>query len=147
MAKRCVKKYNYGREVERMTDNYPNDIKYSKTHEWVKFVDDSTAFIGITEHAQDSLGDVVYLELPDVGTKITVGTEFGVVESTKSASDLYAPISGEVLEINEEIVTTPSLLNTDPYEDGWIARIKISPTEKLSHLMSAKEYQDYLHAE
>lgn len=118
------------------------DLKYSKEHEWVS-VSGDTATIGISDYAQGELGDIVYLELPEVGATLDVGEECGVVESVKTVSDIYMPLSGEILEINEEAVESPELLNEDPYEKGWLIKLKISDTSELESLMDEEGYQAY----
>jgi len=118
---------------------YPDDLAYSKEHEWVR-VDGSRATIGITSFAADELGDIVFVELPDPGSSLTQFGTFGVVESVKAVSDLYAPVSGEVVEVNEALRDAPELLNSDPFGDGWIARVEIADTAELDALMDADAY-------
>ncbi len=118
----------------------PNDLKYSETHEWIETVD-STITIGITDHAQELLGDVVFVELPQVGDTLNAGQEFGVIESVKAASDLYMPISGEVLEINHSLEDTPNTINESPYENGWLIKVKPTDESELASLKTAEEYQ------
>ena len=118
---------------------YPDDVSYSKEHEWVR-VDGSRATIGITSFAADELGDIVFVELPDPGSSLTQFGTFGVVESVKAVSDLYAPVSGEVVEVNEALRDAPELLNSDPFGDGWIARVEIADTAELDALMDADAY-------
>lgn len=122
---------------------FPEELKYTEEHEWV-LVEDGVATVGITDFAQDSLGDVVFVELPEVGAVLEAGKSFGVVESVKAVSDVYAPISGEVLEINEELQDTPELVNTSPYEDGWMIKIKLADAAEPDELMSADEYQEFV---
>lgn len=124
--------------------NIPTNAKYSKTHEWVRSENDGTVTVGITEHAQEALGDMVFVELPAVGAQITVGKECGVVESVKSASDLYAPISGEVTANNNEVTATPALLNKDPQNSGWLFRVRVKDQKELDALMDAKTYETFL---
>ena len=119
--------------------SYPDDLRYSKEHEWVR-VEDSRATIGITSFAADELGDIVFVELPEVGASVSQFTPFGVVESVKAVSDLYAPISGEVVEVNEALRDAPELLNSDPFGEGWIARVALSETTELDALMDADAY-------
>ena len=114
-------------------------LKYSKTHEWVK-VDGEIATIGITDFAQKELGDVVYIELPKVGTELVAGKEFGVIESVKAASDLNSPVSGTVIEINATLNDKPALLNTDPYGEAWLLKIRCSNLAELDTLMDEKKY-------
>lgn len=119
----------------------PNNLKYSEDHEWVK-VDGDTVTIGITEFAQSELGDIVFVELPDEGDEIEKGEDFGSVESVKTVSELYAPVSGEVIEINEELEDSPELVNESPYEEAWILKIKISDESQLDELMDAAAYDE-----
>lgn len=124
--------------------NIPTNAKYSKTHEWVRSENDGTVTVGITEHAQEALGDMVFVELPAIGAQITAGKECGVVESVKSASDLYAPISGEVTANNDAVTTTPALLNKDPQGSGWLFRVRVKDAKELNALMDAAAYQAFL---
>jgi glycine cleavage system H protein len=117
----------------------PDDLRYSKDHEWVR-VDDSTATIGITKYAADELGDVVFVDLPEVGAKLEQFATFGVVESVKAVSDLYAPVSGEVTEVNQALSDKPELLNSDAFGEGWIARLTLSDPSQLDELMDADAY-------
>ncbi|MGI8930303.1 MAG: glycine cleavage system protein GcvH [Candidatus Limnocylindria bacterium] len=119
--------------------SYPNDLRYSKEHEWVR-VEGSRATIGITSFAADELGDIVFVELPEMGATLTQFGTFGVVESVKAVSDLFAPISGEVVEVNEALRDAPELLNSDPFVEGWIARVELSDTSELDSLMDAGAY-------
>jgi glycine cleavage system H protein len=121
----------------------PENLRYSQDHEWVA-VDGDTIRIGITDYAQDALGDVVFVDLPDVGTEVTAGGSFGEVESTKSVSDLYAPMSGEVIEVNAELVESPQRLNDDPYGEGWICVVKVSDPTQLDSLLDAEAYQSLI---
>ena len=118
---------------------YPDDLRYSKEHEWVRAEGDD-ATIGITSFAADELGDIVFIELPDVGATLQQFGTFGVVESVKAVSDLYAPISGEVTEVNETLRESPELLNSDAFGDGWIAKIRLSDPDELDGLMDAEAY-------
>lgn len=120
----------------------PSDLKYASTHEWARDEGDGTVTVGITDHAQDALGDVVYVELPEIGTTVTAGDEAGVVESVKAASDVYAPVSGEVIAINELLENAPETINDSPYDDGWFYKIKLSEPEELDDLMDAEAYAD-----
>ncbi|MGL4608507.1 MAG: glycine cleavage system protein GcvH [Trueperaceae bacterium] len=106
--------------------NIPTDLKYNESHEWLRDNGDGTATIGITEYAQDALGDVVFVELPKVGQMLSKKETFGVVESVKAASDLYSPVAGEVMEVNETLNSSPETINTSPYENGWIMKVKVS---------------------
>jgi glycine cleavage system H protein len=118
---------------------FPDDLRYSKEHEWVR-VDGSVATIGITSFAADELGDIVFVELPATGSTLTQFTTFGVVESVKAVSDLFAPISGSVLETNEALADRPELLNTDPFGEGWIARVELSDPAEVDALMDSGAY-------
>ena len=117
----------------------PDDLKYTKSHEWVR-VSDHTAVVGISDHAQAELTDVVFVELPAVGRAVNAGDAVAVVESVKTASDIYSPVSGEVVEVNPAVVENPALVNTEPYGAGWFYRVKLSKAEELNTLMSAAEY-------
>ena len=118
---------------------YPDDLRYSKEHEWVR-ADDGNATIGITSFAADELGDIVFIELPEVGGQLSQFGAFGVVESVKAVSDLYAPVSGTVAEVNEALRDAPELLNSDPFGEGWIARVELGDTSELDALMDADAY-------
>jgi glycine cleavage system H protein len=120
----------------------PENLKFTKDHEWL--VDDggNSYVVGITDHAQDSLGDVTFVELPEIGTSFSRGDVFGVVESVKAASDLYMPVGGEILEINEELGDSPERLNESPYGDGWIIKIKLNASDELSSLLTADQYKE-----
>ena len=120
--------------------NIPAELRYSSDHEWVR-VDGATATIGITEYAQDALGDVVFVEMPDTGLAVAAGESFSEVESTKSVSDIYAPITGAIAEVNTDLESQPELLNSDPYGAGWICRIEISDPSELDGLMDAEAYR------
>jgi glycine cleavage system H protein len=120
--------------------NLPQDLSYLPSHEWVRNEGDGTVTIGVTDFAQEQLGDVVFVELPEVGTQLSTEEEFGVIESVKAASDLYAPVSGEVVEINEQLEDDPELVNSDPYGDAWLLKIKLSDTDELNHLLDADAY-------
>ncbi|MGF7185088.1 glycine cleavage system H protein [Desulfitispora alkaliphila] len=121
---------------------YPEELKYSKEHEWVK-VDGGKVRIGVTEYAQNMLGDVVFVELPEEGDQIEIGDAFGVIESVKAVSDIYAPISGEVVAINEGLLDSPEKINEAPYEEGWIIEVELSDESQLDELMTAAEYQEF----
>ncbi|HZG03555.1 MAG TPA: glycine cleavage system protein GcvH [Streptomyces sp.] len=116
----------------------PQQLRYSKEHEWVSAAEDGVATVGITEHAAGALGDVVYVQLPEVGATVTAGEPCGELESTKSVSDLYAPVSGEVTEVNQNVVDDPALVNSAPFEDGWLFKVRV--TEEPDDLLSADEY-------
>jgi glycine cleavage system H protein len=119
--------------------NVPERLRYSSDHEWV-LVESNRARVGITDYAQDALGDVVYIELPKVGTSVAAGSTFGEVESTKSVSDVYAPVSGTVVAVNEGLGNTPELLNSDPYGSGWICEIELSDPSEVDALLDAAGY-------
>jgi glycine cleavage system H protein len=125
---------------------FPADLKYMKSHEWARREDD-IADIGVSDYAQAEIQDVVYVELPEVGTILEQHKTFGVIESVKAAFDLYSPVSGEVVEINEELEDTPELVNEAPYDGGWMVKIRISDPSELEGLMSASEYQATIEAE
>jgi glycine cleavage system H protein len=122
-----------------MSSKVPSDLKYAKSHEWVR-VSGGVATVGITDHAQHELTDVVFVELPQVGRKIKSGEACAVVESVKTASDIYSPVSGEVVAINQKVVDSPALVNDKPYEDGWFFQIKLNDANELSSLMGPTEY-------
>lgn len=121
----------------------PKELLYSQTHEWVR-VQDNRATVGITDHAQSELGDIVFVELPNVGANIQAGMPFGTVESIKTVSDLVAPISGEVVEVNSELNETPELVNEDPYQRGWMLVVEMSNRSELDQLKNADEYEDFI---
>ena len=125
---------------------FPKDLKYTKEHEWVK-VEGNIATVGITDYAQDSLGDVVYVELPQEGATVTKHEPFGVVESVKAVSDLYAPLSGSVTEVNDAIVDSPEAINEDPYGDARMIKVEIANTGELGDLLTADEYQKFIEEE
>lgn len=120
----------------------PDDRRYTKTHEWVR-LDDGVVTLGITDVAQNELGDITYLELPETGEAVTAGEPFGVVESVKAASDIYSPIDGEVIERNDSAVNTPELLNQSPYEKAWLLKVKINDPEQVEALMSPVDYDAF----
>lgn len=117
-----------------------NTLKFTESHEWVRDNGDGTVTIGISEHAQEMLGDVVFVELPETDTEIDAGDSFSLVESVKAASDIYAPVSGVVVEVNEELQDSPELINEEPYEGGWIVKVKMSDPTELDDLKDAEEY-------
>lgn len=121
----------------------PRDLKYTKEHEWAR-LEGNRATIGITHYAQEALGDVVFVELPGVGDKITEGEAFGTVESVKSVSDLYAPVSGEVVEVNGNVLDSPEILNTDPYGAAWMIVVEMSDPAEADKLLSAEQYEEFL---
>ena len=124
----------------------PADNKYAKSHEYVN-VEGDVATIGISDYAQKELGDVVFVELPQVGTELEANEEMGSIESVKAVSELFAPVTGEVVEVNEDLADKPELVNTDPWGDGWMIKVKISTPEDLDELMSAEEYDEYVEKE
>jgi glycine cleavage system H protein len=130
-----------GGGLEGVYMEVPPGLKYSKEHEWVA-TEESVATIGITDHAQDQLGEIVYLELPSVGEKISKDDPFGVVESVKAVSDIYAPISGTVIEINEGLPESPEVINEDPYGDGWLIKVRVSDLSEFDDLMDSEEYEE-----
>ena len=121
--------------------NTPSELKYASSHEWARLEEDGTVTVGITDHAQEALGDVVFVETPDIGTVLAAGDEAGVVESVKAASDIYAPVSGEVIEVNEILEDEPETVNGDPYHDGWFFKLKPSDVSELENLLDADAYQ------
>lgn len=123
--------------------SYPGDRRYTDQHEWAK-ADGAHVTVGITHHAQDSLGDIVFVELPKVGTRITKGQSFGVVESTKAVSELYAPVSGEVVEVNAPLPDAPETVNRDPHGDGWMVKVKAENAAELDALMDAAAYEKFV---
>ena len=124
----------------------PSELKYLTSHEWV-LTEENIATIGISDHAQELLGDLVYVELPEVGSTISAGDSVGVVESVKAASDTYAPVSGEVIEINEELEGAPDRINSDPYGDGWMYKVALEDPEELGDLMDADAYTESIEEE
>lgn len=125
----------------------PTELRYAESHEWIKDNGDGTVTIGITDHAQEALGDVVFVELPEVGASLDAGAEFGVVESVKAASDLYAPLTGEVLEVNEALEDSPESINDSPYEDAWIMKVRVDDASELEALLDAEGYKAFIDAE
>jgi glycine cleavage system H protein len=128
--------------MEPTMSDLPQELRYLETHEWVRNEGDGIATIGITDHAQESLGDVVFIELPEVGRMLSAGEESAVVESVKAASDIYAPVSGEVIAINEVLEDEPETVNNSPYADGWFYKVRMSDPSELDELMDADGYQD-----
>lgn len=124
-----------------MAADFPRELHYTESHEWVRLDSDDTVLVGITDFAQHQLGDLVFVELPDVHSVLDQGDELSVVESVKTAADVYAPISGEVIEVNPQLESRPELINQDAYGDGWICRIKPSDLDELDELMDADEYE------
>ena len=124
--------------------NFPADLKYTREHEWIKDNGDGTATIGITDFAQGELGDIVFVEIEEVGFSFSQDDVFGTVEAVKTVSELFAPVDGEVVEINEALEDEPELVNTDPYDAGWMVKIKVSDPSQLGALMTADEYQEVI---
>jgi glycine cleavage system H protein len=125
--------------------SYPQSLKYTKEHEWAR-VNGNTATVGITAYAKDQLGDVVYLELPEVGASVKKGEPFGVVESTKAVSELFAPLSGKVTKVNKALVDSPESINDDPHEKGWMIEIEMSSPQEAAGLLDAKQYEELVAA-
>ncbi|MFW2382764.1 MAG: glycine cleavage system protein GcvH [Acidimicrobiales bacterium] len=122
--------------------NVPGDLRYSKDHEWVRATDDNKAIVGITDYAQDALGDVVFVDLPEVGSAVSVGDSIGEIESTKSVSDVYSPLTGTVVEVNAELLDAPEKVNADPYGDGWMFAMEVADAAALDELMDAATYTE-----
>ena len=120
--------------------NVPSDLRYAKSHEWLKLESDGTATVGITDYAQNSLGDITYVQAPKVGATLAAGATFGVVESVKAASDIYAPVSGTVVAVNTALESAPETLNSSPYEAGWILKLKLANPAEVDALLSATDY-------
>ena len=125
----------------------PSELRYASSHEWARLEEDGTVVVGITDHAQNQLGDVVYVELPDIGQVLSSGEEAGVVESVKAASDVYAPISGEVLAVNELLEDEPETVNSEPYEDGWFYKLQPADAGELDALLNADAYAESIEGE
>ena len=123
--------------------NVPEDLRYSTDHEWVR-LDGSTVRVGITDYAQDALGDVVYIELPEIGTAVTAGESFSEIESTKSVSEIYAPLDGAVVEVNAELADAPQKVNEDPYGEGWICVIEVAEVSAYGQLLDATGYRNHV---
>ncbi|WP_417445693.1 glycine cleavage system protein GcvH [Kangiella sp.] len=120
----------------------PAELKYVSSHEWIRDEGDGVVTVGITDHAQELLGDVVFVDAPEVDSEVDVGDEIAVVESVKAASDIYAPLAGTILEVNEELEDSPELINSDPYGDGWMFKMKLVDADDMDSLLSAEEYAD-----
>jgi len=125
----------------------PTNLKYTKTHEWVRLEENGNALVGITDHAQHLLGDMVYVELPEMNASVHAGDECGVLESVKAASDIYSPISGEIVEVNEALLDSPALVNSDPYAAGWLIRIRPIHGNELDKLLDTDDYNKLVAAE
>ena len=123
--------------------NIPDELRYATSHEWIRIEDDGTANVGISDHAQDALGDIVFVELPEPGTNVNAKDEVAVVESVKAASDIYSPVSGSILAINEALLDAPETVNSSPYEHGWFFKIKVSDAAELEELMDAEGYTEH----
>jgi glycine cleavage system H protein len=121
--------------------DFPTELKYANSHEWARVESDGTVIVGITDHAQDALGDIVFIELPEAGAEVDAGAEIAVVESVKAASDIYSPVSGEIIAVNSALEDEPELVNGSPYEDGWLFSVKINSSEDFSGLLDAEGYQ------
>ncbi|EKT55888.1 glycine cleavage system protein GcvH [Providencia sneebia] len=124
--------------------NVPADLKYTREHEWVRSEGNGEYTVGITEHAQEALGDMVFVDLPELGSSVDIGSECAVVESVKAASDIYVPLTGEIIAVNEALVDSPELVNEQPYQEGWIFRIKISDESELNDLLDADAYSELI---
>ena len=127
--------------------NVPNELKYTKTHEWVRTESDGSLTVGITDHAQELLGDMVYIEVPETEATYTNGEECAVVESVKAASDVYCPVSGEIVEVNEELADAPETVNQDPYDSGWLFKVKPEDEGEIEELMDAEAYSEFIEEE
>ncbi len=127
--------------------NIPSELRYATTHEWVRNEGDGTFTVGITEHAQELLGDMVFVELPDSGSAVNAGDDCCVAESVKAASDVYAPLTGEIIAVNEDLENSPELVNSDPYGDGWLFKIKAEDPDELNDLMEAEDYANSIDEE
>ncbi len=123
--------------------NIPEGLFYTKDHEWARLEGDVAVF-GLSDYAQEQLSDIVYLDLPEVGTQVAQGEAYGAVEAVKAASDIYAPFSGEVVEVNEAVVADPSLVNQEPYGKGWLIKVKVSNPDEKANLMTAADYEKYI---
>jgi glycine cleavage system H protein len=123
---------------------FPDGLRYSKDHVWIRVEEDDTVAVGISDAAQEELGEIVYVELPEEGDEVTKDEMFGSIESSKAVNDLYAPISGTVVEVNTELIDSPETINENPYGEGWIARIKLSKKSELRGLLSAEEYEEHV---
>jgi len=127
--------------------NIPEELKYASSHEWVRVDEEGVATVGISDHAQGALGDIVFVELPEPGTTVNAKEEVAVVESVKAASDIYSPVSGEVIAVNESLVDAPETVNSVPYDDGWFFKVKITDQAELDELMDAEAYTDHVENE
>ena len=127
--------------------NIPEELKFTKTHEWVRVEEDGTLTVGISDHAQDLLGDMVFVEMPDVGDNFGAGDDCAVVESVKAASDVYCPVSGEIIAANTELADTPETVNKEPYGDGWLFKINPADPEEVNELLDAEQYRELIESE
>ena len=127
--------------------NVPSDLKYTKSHEWIRDEGDGTVTVGITEHAQELLGDLVFVELPEVGASVNAGNECAVVESVKAASDVYSPVTGEVIATNDELADAPETINEDAFGNGWMYKVKLDDAAQLSELLDADGYTEVMESE
>lgn len=125
----------------------PQELRYTDTHEWARFDSDGTVCVGISDFAQDALGDVVFIELPETGTEVAVGAEVAVIESVKAASDIYSPVSGEIVRVNTDLVEEPELVNSEPYDGGWIFVVQPPTDDPLADLLTAEQYQEFCESE
>ena len=123
--------------------NIPDDLKYSSSHEWIRIEDDGSATVGISDHAQDALGDIVFVELPEPGITVNAKDEVAVVESVKAASDIYSPVSGEITTVNQALVDAPETVNSSPYENGWFFKMTVSDEAELDELMDNEAYAEH----
>lgn len=124
--------------------NVPGQLRYSKSHEWIKHDEGNTFIVGISDHAQALLGDLVYVELPEVGRELNIGEECCVVESVKAASDVYSPVSGIIVEINESLLDNPEKINQEPYDNGWLFKLEVADTDEIDNLLSSNEYAEMI---
>lgn len=127
--------------------NIPSELRYLSSHEWVRVEEDDIAVVGITDHAQEAMGDLVFVETPEVGTTVSASDEAGVVESVKAASDIYAPVSGEIIAVNENLEDAPETVNQDPYGDGWMFQIKMSDPSEVDNMLTADDYAELIESE
>ncbi len=127
--------------------NIPDELRYATSHEWIQIEDDGNASVGISDHAQDALGDIVFVELPEPGTSVNAKDEVAVVESVKAASDIYSPVSGSIIAINETLLDAPETVNSSPYENGWFFKIKVSDAAELEELMDTEGYSEHCEEE
>lgn len=125
----------------------PTELRYVETHEWVRREEDDSITVGITDYAQDALGDVVFVELPEIGTNLDKGDEVAVVESVKAAAEIYCPLAGEVIDCNESLEEEPELLNSDPYQEGWLFRLEPADVDAIDELLDAAEYEEHCESE